>query len=92
MKLLTSILLRQARLANQADPRSWLEDLQTTKWTDVNAQNGQIIGTALNGKSVNLQALPGTTIFDLMAATELALQTLEAGFIAPPTETRVNLR
>lgn len=92
MKLLTSILLRQARLANQADPRSWLEDLQTTKWTDVNAQNGQIIGTALNGKSVTLQALPGTTIFDLMGATELALQTLEAGFTAPTTGTRVNLR
>jgi hypothetical protein len=92
MKTLVSILLRQARRNNQANPRTWLEDLQASKWTSMNAQNGQIVGTALNGKSITGQALPGTTIADLIMATEMALQTIEAGFSGPVSHSLVNLR
>ena len=83
MKLLVQILLRRAREENQADPRQWLLDLQTTQWTNVNTQNGQIVGTNVNGKSVQLQALPGITLADLFGATELAIQCLEAGMTGP---------
>jgi len=86
MKLLVSVLLRQAVRNNQANPRNWLLDLQDTKWSSVNTQNGQIIGTSVNGKTVQLQALPGTTLADLLYATELALQTLEAGLSTPRSE------
>lgn len=92
MKTLVRILLRQARLANPSNPYSWLESLQTTKWTDVNAQNGQIIGASVNGKYVSLQALPGTTIADLMVATEEALSCLDAGLSSPSSETVANFR
>lgn len=83
MKLLVQILLRRAREENEADPRQWLLDLQSTKWTSVNQQNGQIVGTSVNGKSVQLQALPGTSLADLLMASELALQTMEAGLSGP---------
>lgn len=92
MKILVSILLRQARANNPANPYQWLEDLQATKWTDLSAQNGQIVGTALNGKSITIQALPGCSIGDLLTATELALQTLDAGLTGPASETRAFLR
>ncbi|NBW23279.1 MAG: hypothetical protein EBR82_86575 [Caulobacteraceae bacterium] len=92
MKILVSILLRQARNNNPGNPRTWLEDLQSTKWTDVSAQNGQIVGTALNGKSITIQALPGASIADILTASELALQTLEAGLTGPSNETRAFLR
>lgn len=88
MKLLVQILIRRA-IANQpSNPRGWLMDLQAAKWTSVKTQNGQIIGTSANGKSVNLQALPGITLADLLTATELALQTIEAGLTSPATEYR----
>lgn len=88
MKLLCQILIRRA-IANQpSDPRGWLMDLQQTKWESVNTHNGQIIGTSVNGKSINLQAVPGTTLADLLTATELALQTIEAGLTSPATEYR----
>ncbi len=92
MRTLVQILLRQALRNNQANPREWLEDLQATKWDALNSQNGQIIGTSVNGKSVNLQALPGTTIADLIMATELALQTLDAGLTNPRDESVAFLR
>ena len=79
MKLLVQILIRRAIAAQPSDPRQWLLDLQLTKWTSVNSQNGQIIGTSVNGKSVNLQATPGTSLADLMNATEVALQCIEGG-------------
>ncbi len=86
MKLLVQILIRRA-IANQpADPRGWLMDLQASKWTSVNAQTGQIVGTSVNGKSVTLQALPGINLADLLQATEIALQTVEAGLTSPATE------
>ena len=85
MKLLVQILLRRAREENQANPRQWLLDLQSTKWDSTNSQNGQIVGTSVNGKSVQLLALPGTSIADLLGASELALQCLETG--TGPTNT-----
>lgn len=92
MKTLVQILIRRA-IANQpADPRGWLLDLQASKWTSVNSQTGQIVGTSVNGKSVSLQALPGINLADLFTATELALQTLEAGLTSPATEYRGTLR
>jgi hypothetical protein len=92
MKLLVQILLRQARRNNQANPRDWLEDLQASKWTSLTAQNGQIVGTALNGKSITVQALPGTTIADLIQASEIAIQTLDSGLSSPRSETVAFLR
>lgn len=86
MKILVSILLRQARRNNAANPRKWLEDLQASKWTDMSAQNGQIVGTALNGKSITVQALPGTTIADIIQASEDAITTLDAGFTSAVTQ------
>ncbi len=86
MKLLVQILIRRA-IANQpADPRGWLMDLQASKWSSVNAQTGQIVGTSVNGKSVTLQALPGINLADLIQATEIAIQTVEAGLTSPATE------
>lgn len=92
MKELVAVLLRQARRNNPSRPDVWLADLQATKWTSVSAQNGQIIGTSVNGKSVSLQALPGTSIKDLMIGTELALQVLEAGADMPVNATRAIFR
>lgn len=92
MKLLVSILIRQAIRAQPGNPRGWLDDLQATKWTAVSAQNGQIIGTSVNGKTVQLQALPGTSIADIMGATELAIQHFDAGLLTPRTETVACLR
>lgn len=85
MKLLVQILLRRAREENESDPRQWLLDLQASKWSGVNSQNGQIVGTSVNGKSVQLQALPNTSIADLLAASELAIQCLDAGLTSPRT-------
>ena len=90
MNQLVSVLLRQARRNNSAQPEKWLADLQATKWASVTAQNGQIIGTSVNGKSVSIQALPGTSIADLMIGTELALQILEAGGTAPANSSRAS--
>lgn len=92
MKTLVQILIRQALRNNEANPREWLEDLQATKWTSVNTQSGQIIGTSVNGKSVNLQALPGINLADVIMATELAIQTLDAGMMSPRSESYGILR
>jgi hypothetical protein len=86
MRNLVNILLRQARRNNPSNPRKWLEDLQASKWTDMSAQNGQIVGTALNGKSITVQALPGTTIADIIQASEDAITTLDAGFTSAVTQ------
>jgi len=92
MQMLVKILIRQARTNQPGNPVAWLEALQTTKWTAISAQNGQIVGTSVNGKSVSLQALPGTSIADLITATELAIETLEAGLDAPSTKSAVLFR
>lgn len=92
MQMLVKILIRQARTNQPGNPIAWLAALQTTKWTALSAQNGQIVGTSVNGKSVSLQALPGTSIADLLVATEVAIETLEAGLDAPSTSTAVVFR
>jgi hypothetical protein len=92
MQTLVKILIRQARTNNPGNPIAWLTDLQSSKWTDMSAQNGQIIATSVNGKSVSLQALPGTSIADILTATEIAIETLEAGLDAPSTRSAVVFR
>ena len=92
MQMLVKILIRQARTNQPGNPIAWLETLQTAKWTDMTAQNGQIVATSVNGKSVSLQALPGTSIADIINATELAIETLEAGLDAPSTKSAVLFR
>jgi len=92
MRILVQILTRQAIRAQPADPRGWLTDLQATKWDSLNKQNGHIVGTALNGKSITIQALPGTTLADIIMATEVAIQTIDAGLTSPRTETVAYLR
>lgn len=86
MRTLVQILIRQANTNAPSDPTGWLETLQSTKWSTVNTQSGQIIGTSVNGKSVSLQVLPGFSLADVLTATEIALQTLETGLTSPPTE------
>jgi hypothetical protein len=86
MQLLVKVLIRQALRNNPANPRDWLDDLQATKWTSVNTQSGQIIGTSVNGKTVQLQALPGINLEQVIFAIELAIETLDAGLTYPRTE------
>lgn len=82
---LANILLRQAEKTQNA--RAYLDDLITAKFTDLNSQTGQIVGTTVNGKSVQLQALPGASLADIMAAAELALSCLERGLTRVPRQT-----
>lgn len=91
LRILVNILIRQANLNNAADPSAWLAELQTAKFTALSNQNGQISGTMVNGKSVTIQALPGCSIADLIAATELALNVLAAGLDAAPSRTQAVL-
>lgn len=91
LKLLVSVLLRQANNNSPGEPQVWLEALQLTKWTSVNAQNGQITGTSVNGKSVYLSVRPGCSIADLLMATELALQICERGLAGAPGKTQATL-
>lgn len=91
-RALVKVLLRQAEINNPDDPRAWLITLQSTKWTDVNAQNGQIVGTSVNGKSVTLASLPGTTIADIMFATEYAIGILDRGLTYAPGTMLANTR
>lgn len=83
--ILVNILLRQARENNQANPRKWLLDLQTAKWSVVTDQGGQIASTSVNGKSVTLTAFPGMSAAHIMAATELAINALDLGMTRYPT-------
>lgn len=92
MQMLVKILIRQAKKAQPGNPVAWLEALQSAKWADMSAQNGQIVATSVNGKSVSLQALPGTSIADILTATEVAIETLEAGLDAPPTSSYAAFR
>lgn len=86
VRILANVLLRQAE--KTANPRAYLDDLITTSWTSVNARNGQIIGTTVNGKTVTLQALPGARLTDIMAAADLALGCLERGLTRVPSTTQ----
>jgi hypothetical protein len=91
LKLLVAVLMRQANAQSPGEPQTWLEALQLTKWDSVNAQNGQITGTSVNGKSVYLTTLPGCSIADILMATELALQLIERGHSGPPGKTQAVL-
>ena len=87
---LANILLRQANKTQNA--RSYLDAIVTAQYTTIAAQGGVIISTTVNGKSVTFQALPGTTISDVMRAAELALTALEAGLLRVPRQTYGCLR
>jgi len=82
---LANIILRQAEKTGNA--RGYLDDLLTADVTTVRAQGGVIISTTVNGKSATFQAMPGTTKFDFMRATEMALTSLEAGLNRVPRQT-----
>lgn len=88
LKLLVAVLMRQANANSPDDPAAWLAALQTTKWSSTNAQNGQITGTSVNGKSVYLSTAPGCSMADILMATELALQLCERGLTGPPGKTQ----
>lgn len=87
---LANILLRQAEKTQNA--RGYLDDLLTAKWSDLNSQTGQIVGTTVNGKSLTLQAMPGASLADIMSAAELALSCLERGLNRVPRQTYVVFR
>lgn len=82
---LANILIRQANKTQNA--RNYLDALVTAQYTTVAAQGGVIVSTTVNGKSVTFQAMPGTTVADVMRAAELALQSLEAGLSRVPGQT-----
>lgn len=79
---LANAMLRIAE--TQPNARQYLMDILTSKFTDVNAQNGQIVATTVNGKSMTLQATAGTSLADILQAAEMALSYLEAGFRRVP--------
>jgi hypothetical protein len=87
---LANIIIRQAEKTQNA--RAYIDELITAKFTTVNAQNGQIVGTTVNGKTLNLQAIPGTSLADIMSAAELALSTLECGLSRVPRQTSTLFR
>lgn len=89
--MLVAVLLRQANTNAPGQPEVWLESLQTTKWNAISAQNGQITGTSVNGKSVTLAALPGCSIADILMATELAIRVCELGLENAPGRTQARL-
>ena len=91
LKLLVAVLMRQAEINSPGDPMTWLQSLQTTKWGNLNTQNGQITGTSVNGKSVYISAVPGCSLGDILMATELALQLCERGLSGPPGKTQARL-
>ena len=82
LRVLANALLRQAEKTQ--NPRQYLDDLLTAKLTTISAQGGVIISTTVNGKSVTFQAMPGTTIADFMAASQMALEALECGLSRVP--------
>lgn len=90
IRILANILIRQAQKTDNA--RAYLDDLITAKVTTASAQGGVIIATTVNGKSLTLQALPGTTVADFMSAALLALQALECGLNSVPSQTYGVLR
>ena len=87
---LANVLLRQAQKTQNA--RDYLDTLITSKWDSVDANGGQIVGTTVNGKSVQLSVPSGASIMQIMAAAELALSALECGLTRVPRQTSVNLR
>lgn len=91
LRILVNILIRQAKRNAPDDPATWLGDLQAGKWGALNAQTGQITSTMVNGKSVTIQATPGCSLADILAASELAIQCIQRGLDAMPSRTRAVL-
>ena len=87
---LANILLRQANKTE--NPRAYLDDLITAKFTSVAAQGGAITATTVNGKSLQLQVLPGTSTRDIMIAADMALSCLERGLRGVPRQTMALIR
>ena len=90
-KLLVDVLMQQASAQSPEDPVAWLQALQRAKWDSVNAQNGQITGTSVNGKSVYMTTLPGCSIADTLFASQYALRLIERGHSGPPGKTQAVL-
>ena len=88
---LANVMLRIAE-TQIGGARQYLLDLITAKFADINTQNGQIIATSVNGKSMTIQAVPGATLPQIMAAAELALSALERGLPRVPRQTQGVLR
>ena len=84
---LANAMLRIAKLQNSTNPRQYLQDIIEAKLGSINVQNGQITSTTVNGKSMTLQALPGTSLIDNLLAAELALTCLERGLDYVPRTT-----
>jgi len=87
---LSNILLRQANKTE--NPRAYLDDLITAQFTSISAQGGLITATSVNGKSLQLQIMPGTSARDVMVAAEMALSCLEAGLRSVPRQTYTLIR
>ncbi len=83
---LANVILRQAR--NSSNARQYILNIIDAKFTSVNSQGGaQIVATTVNGKSTTLQSLPGMNLSQFLAASELALSSLEAGLNTVPRST-----
>lgn len=88
---LANVLLRMGE-TQTGGSRQYLLNIITSKWSDINTMNGQIIGTSVNGKTMTLQAVPGCSLPQIMQAAELALSTLERGLNRVPRQTQAVLR
>jgi len=87
---LSNILIRQANKTE--NPRAYLDDLITAQYTSISAQGGLITATSVNGKSMQLQIMPGTSARDVMVAAEMALSCLERGLRCVPRQTSICIR
>ncbi len=87
MVTLANVLLRLAE-SQPGGARQYLLDLITAKFGAINTQNGQITSTSVNGKSMTLQAVPGASLAQTLAAAELALSALERGLTRVPRQTQ----
>ena len=82
---LANVLLRQAEKTD--NPRQYLDDIIAAKLGTLSTQNGQIVSTTVNGKSMTLQVPAGATLPQYIAAAELALSYQEAGIARVPRQT-----
>lgn len=88
---LANVLLRLGE-TQTGGARQYLLDLLTAKFADINTQNGQIIATSVNGKSMTIQAVAGVDLASQLKAAELALSALERGLTRVPRQTQGVLR
>ena len=87
---LANSILRQAR--KEQNPRAYLEEFILSRLETISTTGGVITATSVNGKSVQLQVPPGTSVSDLRAAGEMALSFLEQGIPRIPRSTLMMLR